>query len=90
MSTPERWEPPQPEVLAAIRREADRRLSREEFEAWVKAPMSQSEEEGILTLVAWFVRRYPSPGERLAYVRRATRRRQAGERRGNVHSGDIP
>jgi hypothetical protein len=82
VSAPERWEPPPPEVLAAIRREADRKLSREEFEAWIKAPMSQSEEDGIRTLVAWFVRRYPTPGERLAYVRRATRRWPAGEEKG--------
>jgi hypothetical protein len=35
------------------------------------------EREEILSLVAWFRRRYPTPADRLAYVRRAYRRWQA-------------
>ncbi len=50
---------------------ADRQLTPEEFRAYELAPMSTSEREGTLALVAWFCRRYPTPAERLAYVRRA-------------------
>jgi hypothetical protein len=49
-------------------------MSREEFDAYVNAPMSDDEREGIDELIAWFTRRYPTPEERLAYVRRAFKR----------------
>ena len=62
---------PSPEALAEIREIAERRLSREEFQAWVGAPMSDDERRGILEMVEWFQRRYPTPAERLAYARRA-------------------
>ncbi len=51
---------------------AERRLSPEEFDAWVNAPMSDEEREEILSLVAWFSRRYPTALERLDASRRAT------------------
>ena len=43
----------------------------EEFDAYVRAPMSDAEREAILESIAWFMRRYPTPGERLAAARRA-------------------
>jgi hypothetical protein len=49
----------------------DRQLTPEEFRAYEQAPMSASERDGTLALVEWFCRRYPTPAERLAYVRRA-------------------
>jgi hypothetical protein len=49
---------------------ADRQLTLEEFRAYERAPMSTSERDGTLALVEWFCRRYPTPAERLAYVRR--------------------
>jgi hypothetical protein len=66
-----RFERPSPERVAALRAEAERRLSPAEFEAYVNAPMSEAEREEIRSLVAWFTRRYPTALERLAYARRA-------------------
>lgn len=71
MSTPRPFEPPDAEAIARVRELSERRLSPEEFEAYVRAPMSDAEREGILESVAWFMRRYPTPGERLAAARRA-------------------
>ena len=66
--------PPPPEVVAEMRAFAERRLSAEEFDAYVNAPMGDFEREQIDGLIAWFRRRYPTPAERLAYARRAYRR----------------
>jgi len=35
--------------------------------------MSEAERQEILASVAWFTKRYPTPGERLAAARRACR-----------------
>lgn len=56
------------EELSAI---AERSLTLEEWRAYVDAPMSPEERAGVLELVRWFERRYPTPLERLAYVRQA-------------------
>jgi hypothetical protein len=60
-----------PADLAELRAFADRSLSREEFDAYVGAPMSEDERERIDELIDWFTRRYPTPEARLAYARRA-------------------
>ncbi len=49
-----------------------RALTAEEFEARVQTPMSDREREDFIELVAWFNRRYPTAGERLAAIRRQT------------------
>jgi hypothetical protein len=67
----------------AIRRAteyAERQLSPEEFAALEAVPISDAEREGVFALVSWFCRRYPTPAERLAYVRRAYGRWRAGRR----------
>ena len=69
--------PLSPEELEELRSLAERRLSLEEFEAYVRAPMSPREEADIFDLIGWFTRRYPTPLERLAYVRRAYKRWKA-------------
>jgi hypothetical protein len=66
-----KFEPPSPEVVAHVRAFAERQLSPEEFEAYVRAPMSDFEREQIDEMYTWFTRRYPTAGERLAYARRA-------------------
>ena len=71
MSEPPPLDRPSPEALARVRELAERRLSAEEFDAYVRAPMSDAEREEILASVAWFMKRYPTPGERLAAARRA-------------------
>ena len=75
--------PPPPEVVADLRRFAERRLSAEEFNAYVNAPMGEFEREQMDNLIEWFTRRYPTPAERLAYNRRAyaeVRRRMPPEK----------
>ncbi len=57
-----------------LRAVAERRLSPQEFEAYVAAPISDAERAATLELVDWFCRRYKTPAERLAYARRAYRR----------------
>lgn len=71
MSSPKPFDRPDAAALARVRALAERRLSREEFEAYVTAPMSHEEREQILESIAWFTRRYPTPLERLAASRRA-------------------
>ena len=67
-----------PRRLESLRAYAERRLTAEEFDAYVNAPMSAEEREGIRELHEWFTRRYPTALERLAYVRRAVRRPLSG------------
>jgi hypothetical protein len=58
-----------PEVVAKIHAFAERRLSLEEFEAWVSAPWSAEDLEEARSLIAWHMRRYPRPIERLRHAR---------------------
>ena len=67
---------PSPEVVAKVRTLSERQLSAGEVEAALRTPVGDWEREEILSLVAWFRRRYPTPADRLAYVRRAYRRWQ--------------
>ena len=57
-----------------IRKLTERRLSVEEVGRYLGAPISSREREETLALVKWFKSRYPTPAERLAYVREAYRR----------------
>ena len=68
-----RFVPPPDEVLAAVRQHAERRLSAEEFEAWVRAPMADDERRAMSDLIDWFMRRYPTPAARLAQARASYR-----------------
>ncbi len=74
----------QPPSIEAL---ADRQLTAEEFREYEQAPLSASERDGTLALVEWFCRRYPTPAERLAYVRHAYARwrnlRPSGSPRGH-------
>jgi hypothetical protein len=70
---------PSAELLQKLRALSERRLSREEVVAALQVPISESERDGILELVAWFRRRYPTPVDRLRYVRRAYRRWQSAQ-----------
>ena len=76
MTSPERPRP-SAEVIARIRALTERQLSAEEVEAALRVPIDEAEREEILSLITWFRRRYPTPADRLAYVRRAYRRWQA-------------
>lgn len=61
-----------PEQRAALDAWENRALTPEEFEARVNAPMSEGEHAQLVELVAWFTRRYPTAGDRLAAIRRQT------------------
>jgi hypothetical protein len=68
---------PTPEALARIRALSQRVLSADEVRAALAVPLGEAEEEEARSLIRWFRRRYPTPAERLAYVRRAYRRWKA-------------
>jgi hypothetical protein len=54
----------------------DRQLAPDEAAAYLDAAITQAEREDVRALVQWFLRRYPAPADRLAYVRRAYKRWQ--------------
>jgi hypothetical protein len=54
-----------------LRDEIERPLSTEERRNYLEHPVSDFERAEVLALVKWFLRRYPTPAERLAYARRA-------------------
>lgn len=56
----------------------DRRVTLAELRAASDTPLTPAEREEIVSLARWFCRRYPTPAERLAYVRQAYRRWQHG------------
>jgi len=66
-----KFEPPSPEEVARVRALAERRMTADEFNAYVNAPMSVDELEEIHGLIDWFTRRYPTVAERLAWGERA-------------------
>lgn len=69
------------ETLAEIRGWGERRLTAAEVAERLRAPISHEEREQVLSLVGWFCRRYATPADRLAYVRRAYARWQRTRRR---------
>lgn len=70
-------EPPSEAILCELRTLAERSLSPEEVAAALAIPVGPEERAAVIELVEWFGRRYPTPAERLAYVRRAYRRWRA-------------
>lgn len=67
---------PSPDVVAALREEANRPLSTAELRELDAIPLGDDERRENLELIEWFLRRYPTPEARLAYARRAYRRWQ--------------
>jgi hypothetical protein len=61
-------------TAAAVRAALDRRVTREEVDQACRGPISDDERAEALELIRWFTTRYPTPQERLAYVRAAYRR----------------
>lgn len=52
-------------------REIDRLVTPDEARRYLETPISDHERAQVRELVDWFMRRYPSPSERLNYVRQA-------------------
>ena len=65
--------PPTESTPSRIRAESERRLSPEDFDAWVNAAWDDEDRERTLALIRWFKRRYPTPLERLRAGRKAAR-----------------
>jgi hypothetical protein len=62
---------PSDRTAERLRELSERVLTIDEVRAYLAAPIEAGEREEVLSLVHWFRRRYPSPADRLAYVRRA-------------------
>jgi mono/diheme cytochrome c family protein/glucose/arabinose dehydrogenase len=58
--------------------ETQRVVVADEAREYLEAPITPEERAATLTLVTWFCRRYPTPADRLAYLRRAYARWAAG------------
>ena len=63
-----------PETRARLKALAEQPLPLDEWRRRLAIPLSPEEVEHTQALVRWFRRRYPTVGERLAYVRRAYKR----------------
>ncbi|HUE89649.1 MAG TPA: hypothetical protein VMO26_26535 [Vicinamibacterales bacterium] len=57
--------------IAALRAFVERELTDDEIAQYLDAPVTEDERRGVLELVEWFCRRYPTPLARLHYVTRA-------------------
>jgi hypothetical protein len=66
--------PASPETRTRLKALAEQPVPLEEWRRRVAVPLSPEEIEHAHALVRWFRRRYPTVGERLAYVRRAYKR----------------
>jgi hypothetical protein len=66
-----RADSPSDAALQAARQLTERTLPADAFDAYVNAPVSQEEREEARQLIRWFSKRYRTPAQRLAYVRRA-------------------
>jgi len=71
---PEPLRPADEATRARLRALAEQPLSLDEWNARLAVPITDEEHENTMELVRWFRRRYPTPDERLAYVRRAYKR----------------
>jgi hypothetical protein len=63
-----------PETRARLKAPAEQPLPLDEWKRRLAIPLSPEEIEHTQALVRWFCRRYPTVGERFAYVRRAYKR----------------
>ena len=58
-------------IPAAIERAINAPATASEVRLALEQPIDAGERQEVLSLVRWFTRRYPTPAERLAYVRQA-------------------
>ena len=63
---------------ARLAEEIDRIVTPEEARCYLEAPVTDAERAEVHALCDWFTRRYPTPSERLAYVREAYARWRRG------------
>ena len=72
---------PSLQAVQAAAQFSSRKLTSEEFQAYVDAPVSEAERQEALRLIRWFTKRYPTPAERLAYAQRSYARWTAHQKR---------
>lgn len=58
------------EAIRKIEALAERRLSADEFRAWADGDIPPDEMEEMVSLIRWFLKRYPTPADRLRSARR--------------------
>ncbi len=85
--------PPSPDLVERLERIYAQELDLEEAETLLAQPITQEEREEFLALVDWFRGRYPTPLDRLRYVRRAyarwTKNRPSGASPGTSASHGV-
>ncbi|MES1164534.1 MAG: hypothetical protein ABUR63_02150 [Verrucomicrobiota bacterium] len=69
-----RWSEIRPADVERVKALSERRLTPEEWDAYVNQPVTAEEEREMRELLSWFSRRYPTPADRLRYARRAYQR----------------
>jgi hypothetical protein len=69
-----RWSDITADDIQRVKALSERRLTREEWDAYVNQPVTAEEAEGIAEMLDWFARRYPTAQDRLRYARRAYER----------------
>ena len=57
-------------TVERLRARSERKLTGEELRERLDVPIGDDERADVRTLIRWFRRRYPTPADRLAYVRR--------------------
>jgi hypothetical protein len=60
-----------PEIRERVNALTGRRVSADEVRRALHDPVPATEREDVAALVRWFTTRYPTPLERLAYIRQA-------------------
>ncbi|HEY0871514.1 MAG TPA: hypothetical protein VGD55_14040, partial [Acidothermaceae bacterium] len=66
-----RWSDVRRADIERVKALSERRLTPEEWDAYVNQPVTEDEERDMRELLSWFSRRYPTPADRLRYARRA-------------------
>jgi hypothetical protein len=64
-------------IHSALRQAIDRHVTPEELRDALERPIPSTERDEVVSLRRWFTTRYPSPEERLAYVRQVYARWQS-------------
>ena len=57
-------------TVERLRARSERKLTGEELRERLDVPIGDDERADVRALIRWFRQRYPTPADRLAYVRR--------------------
>ena len=76
-------------IPAAIERAINAPATASEVRRALEQPIDAGERQEVLSLVRWFTRRYPTPADRLAYVRQAYARWRRAAPQGRPASAGL-